>query len=267
MAYRLLTLLFSYGWFIAHLVRSYHSGLLNEFLLYITHWFETTYNVYLPIAFVIAMKGKNEMTVAPSKYSQDDIFSLKDSQSNNCKIISAKRIDTSDTCFNIAISEDASDGQYKSIRHERLGWYHKLCWYLYELSLVGSVLVSISYWVFLYPRNGATFSISPFDIYQHGLTAILLLIDLLLLRIPIKIGHAVYHCAFGSLYMMLSLFISLIRHSQGRQEYAVYWLLDWISDPTWPILISFCLFPVMVFLQSLCYLLNEIKTDIYEKYF
>ncbi|XP_039262177.2 protein rolling stone-like [Styela clava] len=244
--YRCLMFIFSLGWLISHLERNYRTGTLAEFMLYLTHWFEIIFNVYLLLSVATAMVEIRKNSVLT------EIQLEKESASKEV-VESTEEVDH--------LEKDDADSLQgrKSLR-----WYHKCTWYSYESSLVGSLLITIVYWSYLW--TGTSVKENPFDIYQHGLNCVILFIDLSITRLPIKLAHAVQHSLFVFMFMMFSLAVSYIRYAKGYEKLAIYWILDWMNYTKCAVLITLGIFPAMFLLQVVIVGANQVKLNLHRKF-
>ena len=97
-----------------------------------------------------------------------------------------------------------------------LRWFHKVVWILFEVSCGVAFIITVAYWSLL------EINLSPFSINNHLINAIIMLLELLVNRIPIRILHFYNLFFFSIIYIVFS----LILHGSGFSS-AIYPVLDW----------------------------------------
>ncbi|XP_013422112.1 protein rolling stone isoform X2 [Lingula anatina] len=114
-------------------------------------------------------------------------------------------------------------------------WYCKLSWVLYNMTFSATILVFLIYWPLLYDGH---FMGTKFN--NHAMTALVMLADVFVTKIPIRLLHMVYPLVFVTVYTIFNIIYSL---SGGLNAYGspyIYKFLDW-RKPLIPITVVACL--------------------------
>lgn len=150
---------------------------------------------------------------------------------------------------------------------DELRWFHKLVWFLYELTWSGSLVATILYWVAI--NQNSKISDNPYDLYQHGLNCIMLFADTILARLPTLLLHAVQHGCVFFIYLVFTVIVYLIRYANYEEsdtmQLYIYKPLDWINLPLNGVLTICLVFPVAFACQAFLVGLQVLKIIIYQK--
>lgn len=101
----------------------------------------------------------------------------------------------------------------------------KAQWCIYNIALPNAVLVTLIYWLVLYPQLQAIgFETSFIDISLHGLNTVFMLIEQYLGAIPSRILHVYQPMLYGVVYV---LFFTILWAINGDAEIIYRYILDW----------------------------------------
>lgn len=105
----------------------------------------------------------------------------------------------------------------------------RLSWFLYEIALTNSMVLSLLYWILVYDGN---FSNTKFN--NNFLTTILLIIDCFITKYPIRLLHCIYPILFFFIYFIFNVIYCHIATVFPNMGYHyIYRVLDW-SHPLFP---------------------------------
>lgn len=141
-----------------------------------------------------------------------------------------------------------------------LPWYFKMVWVLFSIASVGSVLVTLVFFIFLWPLFN-TSSIGMMNLQLHGINSLIIGVEVVLSAVPCRLYHFVYALLYGITYLIFS----AIFYGAGNTEPIYPGVLDWRKPGQTTI---FCLilgFIGMPILQSFFFLVYKIRMFIYRK--
>lgn len=134
----------------------------------------------------------------------------------------------------------------------------KILYFLFSISFTMCFMVVLIYWFVLYePEN---FEIPSFHFFlsvdRHAIIFILIVIQYLLCKIPIRFLHAVYVLAIALIFFIHTYFYYL---ATGRLVYAIF---DWGKAPGKAVGYAFGLSLVCFVLQFIIFLVDLLKRKI-----
>lgn len=141
-----------------------------------------------------------------------------------------------------------------------LPWYFKMVWVLFSIASVGSVLVTLVFFIFLWPLFN-TSSIGMMNLQLHGINSLIIGVEVVLSAVPCRLYHFVYALLYGITYLIFS----AIFYGAGNTEPIYPGVLDWRKPGQTTM---FCLilgFIGMPILQSFFFLVYKIRMFIYRK--
>ncbi|XP_077996199.1 protein rolling stone-like [Glandiceps talaboti] len=146
-------------------------------------------------------------------------------------------------------------------RQQYTPWYFKLSWFLFNISAVSALIITLVYW----PALSSLDTDIPFalDFNVHGLNSIIIIIELVIASMPIRILHVVYVVIIGILYLILTviLYYSGWKNPFDNKPY-VYPFLDYSENP-WLAALSIILIMIgIIFLQLILWLIFKAKQRI-----
>lgn len=106
--------------------------------------------------------------------------------------------------------------------NKSLPWYFQLCWLISIVAHHFTVVVTIVYFTALFPFMGIQ-GIAVNDINMHGISTVLVLIDVAVSARPVRILHAIYPTVYGIAYAVFN----VIYWSQDTVHNVVYNIMDW----------------------------------------
>ena len=132
-------------------------------------------------------------------------------------------------------SSDSEAGEvdiYHEWRVDKVAWYQKIQWFLFNLGPHLQVIAVILYWGFVYDPNGrGAFHSDSVNFHVHLIGGIVAMIDIWIAGIVMNIYHLYEVVAFGVVYMIFS---GIYYAADGRDQYGnryVYPVLDYGSNP------------------------------------
>ena len=133
----------------------------------------------------------------------------------------------------------------------RLPWKFKIQWMLLTVVSVSNIVITVIYFAFLYPWL-LTFNYKPsaFDINFHAVFALISVIDLFIIRTPIRILHCVYVICYGMVYFIFSLIFWACDHEENILYPSI---LDWNKPGVSVLSTTAIIFVLMPTVQMLFY--------------
>lgn len=129
-------------------------------------------------------------------------------------------------------------------------WYMKLDWVLFVLALVLAPVITMVYFIALYPQRHQSGMTIP-DINLHLMNSVVMALDLAVNAIPIRLLHWIYPLLFGLVYMIFSLLFWAADHNN-----IIYSVLNWnhpVSASVMCLFLGFVLMPILVLIFFLGY--------------
>ncbi|XP_062569332.1 protein rolling stone-like [Saccostrea cucullata] len=163
---------------------------------------------------------------------------------------------TSDYNSVIATSMDPVIGSDSMV----LPWYFKLTWVLYNMANVGSLLVTVVFFVFLWPMFN-TSNIGLFNLQLHGINTVLTGIELFLTAIPYRLYHYIYTLMYGLAYLIFS----AIFYAAGNTDPIYRGVLDWSKPGQTAVFILLLGFVFMPILQAFLFFIYKLRLLIYKE--
>ena len=150
------------------------------------------------------------------------------------------------------------------ITENRLPWYLKLAWVLWNIVFVHAIFVTVVYFGVIYERvqkrlgyPGIQFD----DLNIHGINTVFVILDTVIGAMPVRLFHVIYPAMYGIVYIVFSVIFWSVDHS--NVIYRI--LLDWNNaDVTIGvvILISVVIVPV---LQCFHFALYQLRLFAYKQ--
>ena len=139
-------------------------------------------------------------------------------------------------------------------------WYLKTVWILFNIASLGSVLVTLTFFIFLWPLF-KTSSIGLINLQLHGINSVIIGIELMLTAVPCRLYHFIYALIYGIAYLIFS----AIFYAVGNKIPIYPGVLDW-SKPGQTAFICVLLgFVFMPFLQFIFFIMYKVRMYIYRK--
>ncbi|XP_061709169.1 protein rolling stone-like [Cydia pomonella] len=112
-------------------------------------------------------------------------------------------------------------------------WYVTMYWVLYNISVTLAIVVTMLYWRLL-SKNASKYSIHDryfwLETSLHGFNAVLVLIELLASRTPVRLAHIYQPLLLGVVYTVFSKIYQKAGGTGADGEPYIYKFLDW-SEP------------------------------------
>lgn len=138
-------------------------------------------------------------------------------------------------------------------------WYMKITWLLGDVVNVFAIIVTLVYFIALFPLVGKTNFI---DMNVHGINTVFVLADVFLNARPVRLLHVLYPFLYGLLYLIFS-----VIYWSGDKELNVLYpgVLDW-NHPSKTVIVVCCLcFIGLPVLQLLHFGIYRLRLAIFRK--
>lgn len=96
----------------------------------------------------------------------------------------------------IALKREKSDVHAELRNSPRI----KLQWFLHNITSCSAQIVTLLFWTIAYDGAGYTL----INLNSHGINAAFILIDTLVTRMPVRLLHCIYTCAYGFTYCLFT---------------------------------------------------------------
>lgn len=102
-----------------------------------------------------------------------------------------------------------------------------IAWVFYTIAANGALVVTVSFWGFLWSADDTGFLVTPMSQLKHTLNSIYVLLDLMIIAVPVRVFHLVWPMCVGAIYTIFN--ATYFTHDglgpQGK-PYA-YYVMDW----------------------------------------
>nr|XP_039255693.1 uncharacterized protein LOC120332503 [Styela clava]XP_039255694.1 uncharacterized protein LOC120332503 [Styela clava]XP_039255695.1 uncharacterized protein LOC120332503 [Styela clava] len=265
--YRLLWMVIVLAFFAAELAWEYRNNLIAHFPFYLTSWCELLVVIYVIWAWALALYGRHD----GNSHVDSKIPSIYGSHSKEEQLQSLREFQSTRTSLHLQKTKFTKLSAIRPDPPNRLGennilrWFHKVFWFLYEVTFVSSMSVTSIYWIFLHSGNqGANI---VFNLYRHGLNCIILTSDALVTRYPAHFAHWPYSYCLGVFYVFFTFVMYKIsKHIDPNNSIIpqkIYWFLDWDSGSFAPVYLCIGMLPVTCLIQGLIILLHSIRLKLF----
>jgi hypothetical protein len=102
----------------------------------------------------------------------------------------------------------------------------KVYWFLSNISVVFSIVISAVYWMLLYKPEDTGLN----NWLVHATNSVFLVIDLLIVKHPTRFSHFVYSMTGGTIYLLFSAAYPLLGGIEPKGHNYVYPILDWKNN-------------------------------------
>ncbi|XP_071180093.1 protein rolling stone-like [Mytilus edulis] len=137
-------------------------------------------------------------------------------------------------------------------------WFLKLSWLLGDVVLSFEIVVSIIYFVFLFPdkeNRGALIN----DMNMHAMNTVFVLIDFCISARPVYLLHVIYPIIYGTIYAIFS----VIYWTQDHVNNVLYSVLDWNSPGNAVGLVVILAVVILPLFQLIFFGMHRLKLRIY----
>ena len=94
----------------------------------------------------------------------------------------------------------------------RMGWQYKIVWILYNVASSGCLMVTLIFWIMLYPQLGKLEGIGLYiNLQLHAITSIIIFIEHFISAVPIRFLHVIYTLIYGLIYVIFSVIFYEVR--------------------------------------------------------
>jgi len=116
---------------------------------------------------------------------------------------------------------------------KRLTVLERIFWVMMEVELTSTFLVLVVFWLVLVPSiKGLDYNPVTFDsLMMHALNTLLMIIDFLLMKLPVKHAHFIYIASWASLYALFHGLLMVALYARGEDHCPSYGFLS-VAEPT-----------------------------------
>ncbi|KAL8600104.1 hypothetical protein ACOMHN_009711 [Nucella lapillus] len=258
MVYRLVVMVYGLFWLIFASVR--HGKTPQGWGAYLTVWTYTMLNIYL-IAHFLASTLHHLITM----YQRHHIM-------RPCSYLFQRPSTTAHAHMFLGHGHGrVSMGDYEALPGSEgmmgegeevavLPWYLWPVWMLFSIVSSAALMVTIVFFVFLFPGLPSYPRIGLENLQEHLLNSIIIVIEHLLSAAPYRLLHMVYPFVYGLIYMCFSLFYWMDDH-----RHVMYPILDWNKPgPTvgYVLMVGFVFIPV---LHTFFFAVHKVKMAIHRR--
>ena len=237
MAYTVITLGISFKGF------DFSLGPRRIWIAWLTNWSYLVVCLYFILAFGILLHYFFTKKSKPQ---------LEISQKNDNKKFQSKNT-------TMAIRRNSKD--CKTTPKSLLNFWYRLDWILFGGGCTVSLLVTLVYFVVLFPQKNINF-LPPVDIIMHLLNSVIMIIDFIICLLPIRIYHIFYIIFFSLAYIVFSFIYWLV---DPVNNYIYVGLLDWNKPVTTLITSVVLIFIVMPIIHLVYFGAYKLKLFILAK--
>jgi len=133
-----------------------------------------------------------------------------------------------------------------NVANTNMPWFAKMSWCLQNICIGVVPSVVVDYWALVYDGH-----LSSIDVHQHGVTLILLILDLSISYTPSYIKHVYQPWIFATIYVIFNyIYVELGGVNEDGENW-IYSALDWKNDFQSALIVSigatFFLAPLLYF--------------------
>lgn len=154
---------------------------------------------------------------------------------------------------------DEIDDEMRTIR---LSWLTKLVWILYNIASSACLVVTLGFWILLYPHldihTGKDLLI---NIQLHGITSVIIMLEICVTAIPIRLPHMVFTLAYGALYFIFSGVYYAVDHRHVLYPN----IIDWSKPGVTMIVFVVAAFVALPLIQLFLFGLYRLRLFIFDK--
>ncbi|CAH1244010.1 Hypp7197 [Branchiostoma lanceolatum] len=112
--------------------------------------------------------------------------------------------------------------------HDRLPWYYKCYWILYNTTFAVGFYVTVAFWTLL---RGVNDTYSAYSILTHGVNCVVILIDILVSDLPCRLLHFIYPSSFALGYILFTVIYWAAGGTDLINRPWIYPVLDYGENP------------------------------------
>lgn len=149
----------------------------------------------------------------------------------------------------------------EEMRTIRLSWLNKLVWILYNIASSGSIVVTLGFWILLYPYLHITGFDLIINIQLHGITSVIIMLEICVTAVPIRLPHFWFTLAYGTLYYIFSGIYYAVDH-----KHVLYPdIIDWNKPGNTMLVYVLAAFIVLPLIQLFLFGIYKLRLFIYDK--
>ena len=152
-----------------------------------------------------------------------------------------------------------SVGDEVHVRSGGVPWYFKLVWVLMNMASAGAVMVTVVFFVFLWPQFDES-GIDMMNLQLHGINSVIIIIEHLLTGLPVRLLHMIYPILYGLTYLIFS----AIFYGAGNSEPIYPKVLDWSHAGQTMLMVLLVGFVFIPLLQIIFYIIYKIRMCIFD---
>ncbi|XP_021344006.1 protein rolling stone-like [Mizuhopecten yessoensis] len=163
-------------------------------------------------------------------------------------------------------SHDNEDGELTygetSTRSNLMPFYFKLVWVLLNIMSSCSVMVTLIFFIFLWPQmNTDNQPIDLGNLQLHGINSVIVFLECLLTAAPVHLLHFVFPLTYGIVYLVFT----AIFYGAGNKDPIYPEVLDWNSDKVGQTMIMVLVvgFVILPLLQVFFFIIYRLKLWLY----
>lgn len=154
--------------------------------------------------------------------------------------------------------EDEIDVEMRTIT---LSWLTKLVWLLYNVASSACIMVSLVFWIVLFPMFTMSGTELMINIQLHAVTSVIILLEMCVSAIPIRLFHYVYSLGYGVIYVVFSGFY----YAEDHRHILYPLVLDWSKPGTTVLAMVLLAFVGLPLIQLALFGIYKLKLFIYDK--
>ena len=260
LGYRFVLMVYALFWL--GYITSFHGSPPQAWGAYLTNWSYIMLNLYLVAHFLAA-----------SAFHLQAFFRQRNASRVGRYCCSLLSPDTHAFMFMEAGSGMQSNSSYEDIPDSEIPnpahvevetashppWYICVVWVLFNVISTAALMVTIVFFLFLFPLFSDYPSIDLENLQVHLLNSVIIVIEHLVSAMPYRLLHVLWPFLYGVIYMIFSVVYWAGDHSRVMYP----GILDWNQAGTtvaYILLIGFVMIP---FLHSIFFLLHKAKMAIY----
>ncbi|XP_060063836.1 protein rolling stone-like [Ylistrum balloti] len=229
-------------------------------MVYLTIWTYLTLTLHFLTAAILAFVchctrcGDDQTnSIVLTQVQSEPIKAVNGSfQTDDGRKMSKSNIDDSSTA-------DQETGHNSDESAQSLPWYFQGCWLVSIVAHHFTLVVTLVYFTALFPFMGIQ-GIAINDINMHGISSVLVLIDVAVGARPVRLLHVIYPIVFGITYVTFS----AIYWSRDTVNNVVYNILDWNNPGLAVGVVVGLAFVVIPLIQLLHFGLYRLRLRLYD---
>ncbi|KAL4225328.1 hypothetical protein ACF0H5_016016 [Mactra antiquata] len=154
--------------------------------------------------------------------------------------------------------DEELNGEMRTIT---LSWLTKLVWLFYNVASSASIMVSLLFWVFIFPQLGELSGYEMMvNLQLHAVTSVIIIIEHCVSAVPIRILHYTHTLTYGIIYIIFSGIYYAVDH-----RHVLYPILDWGKPEPTAIMLIITAFVVLPIIQLILFLIYKLRIFIFDR--